>query len=429
MVAVADPHAVDVIDAVAVLLGEPVEPVVASATKIIDHINKIYSRLRGGAELEESDKKRTTTRRPSSAVRGARRHPRRQRRGADHPLGQLAACSRPSRSARPISTSSPARRTSSSATASTACCAKPSARRKKFHAVDHRAREDHGRPQHRREAAAAGRPHPPQDRRQGHRHARRDRADRRPASASRSVCSIAARCCSTSPTSASPTITSSRSATSSSARTASCWSPGPTGSGKTTTLYACLSEINAPDINILTVEDPVEYQLEGISQTAGQLEDRADVRVRAALVPAPRSRRHHGRRDPRPRDRRDRDHRVAHRPPGVLDRPHQRRRRRHHAPGRHGHRAVPRRVVAGRPARPAPGAPAVLRVRARRCGRREEILRRARPRSRDVLRRRLPVPGGQGHAPAAARHGVRAGRLPGVQRSSATTAGPASTSC
>ncbi|MBK7198496.1 MAG: type II secretion system ATPase GspE [Myxococcales bacterium] len=42
---------------------------------------------------------------------------------------------------------------------------------------------------------------------------------------------------------------------------------GPTGSGKTTTLYACLSEINAPDVNILTIEDPVEYQLEGISQT------------------------------------------------------------------------------------------------------------------------------------------------------------------
>jgi len=41
---------------------------------------------------------------------------------------------------------------------------------------------------------------------------------------------------------------------------------GPTGSGKTTTLYACLSKINTPDLNILTVEDPVEYQLEGISQ-------------------------------------------------------------------------------------------------------------------------------------------------------------------
>jgi len=41
---------------------------------------------------------------------------------------------------------------------------------------------------------------------------------------------------------------------------------GPTGSGKTTTLYACLSKINSPDLNILTVEDPVEYQLPGISQ-------------------------------------------------------------------------------------------------------------------------------------------------------------------
>ncbi len=43
---------------------------------------------------------------------------------------------------------------------------------------------------------------------------------------------------------------------------------GPTGSGKTTTLYACLSKINAPDLNILTIEDPVEYQLDGITQVA-----------------------------------------------------------------------------------------------------------------------------------------------------------------
>ncbi len=41
---------------------------------------------------------------------------------------------------------------------------------------------------------------------------------------------------------------------------------GPTGSGKTTTLYAALSRINTPDVNILTVEDPVEYQLKGINQ-------------------------------------------------------------------------------------------------------------------------------------------------------------------
>jgi len=41
---------------------------------------------------------------------------------------------------------------------------------------------------------------------------------------------------------------------------------GPTGSGKTTTLYAILSSINIPDINIITIEDPVEYQIQGISQ-------------------------------------------------------------------------------------------------------------------------------------------------------------------
>jgi len=41
---------------------------------------------------------------------------------------------------------------------------------------------------------------------------------------------------------------------------------GPTGSGKTTTLYAALATLNTPDKKILTVEDPVEYQLEGINQ-------------------------------------------------------------------------------------------------------------------------------------------------------------------
>jgi general secretion pathway protein E len=41
---------------------------------------------------------------------------------------------------------------------------------------------------------------------------------------------------------------------------------GPTGSGKSTTLYACLNRINAVEKNVMTVEDPIEYQLEGISQ-------------------------------------------------------------------------------------------------------------------------------------------------------------------
>ena len=43
---------------------------------------------------------------------------------------------------------------------------------------------------------------------------------------------------------------------------------GPTGSGKTTTLYSVLSELNNPEYNIVTVEDPVEYQLPGINQVA-----------------------------------------------------------------------------------------------------------------------------------------------------------------
>ena len=56
---------------------------------------------------------------------------------------------------------------------------------------------------------------------------------------------------------------------------------GPTGSGKTTTLYSALSEINDPDINILTAEDPVEYELQGIGQT--QMKDSIGLDFAAAL--------------------------------------------------------------------------------------------------------------------------------------------------
>jgi general secretion pathway protein E len=41
---------------------------------------------------------------------------------------------------------------------------------------------------------------------------------------------------------------------------------GPTGSGKTTTLYSCLTRINTPEKNIITIEDPIEYQLQGVGQ-------------------------------------------------------------------------------------------------------------------------------------------------------------------
>src|SRR5581483_2484602 len=42
---------------------------------------------------------------------------------------------------------------------------------------------------------------------------------------------------------------------------------GPTSSGKTTTLYAFLEKIQRPEIKIITIEDPIEYHLEGVSQT------------------------------------------------------------------------------------------------------------------------------------------------------------------
>ena len=49
---------------------------------------------------------------------------------------------------------------------------------------------------------------------------------------------------------------------------------GPTGSGKTTTLYASLGRVDTASTNVLTVEDPVEYELAGIGQTQVNAEDR-----------------------------------------------------------------------------------------------------------------------------------------------------------
>jgi len=56
---------------------------------------------------------------------------------------------------------------------------------------------------------------------------------------------------------------------------------GPTGSGKSTTLYACLAQINRPEINIITVEDPVEYRLVGVNQV--QINLRAGLTFASSL--------------------------------------------------------------------------------------------------------------------------------------------------
>jgi type IV pilus assembly protein PilB len=56
---------------------------------------------------------------------------------------------------------------------------------------------------------------------------------------------------------------------------------GPTGSGKSTSLYAALAEINRPEINIVTIEDPVEYRLDGVNQI--QINIKAGLTFAAAL--------------------------------------------------------------------------------------------------------------------------------------------------
>ena len=139
---------------------------------------------------------------------------------------------------------------------------------------------------------------------------------------------------------------------------------GPTGSGKSTTLYATLNILNEETKNVITVEDPVEYQLPGINQV--QVNPKAGLTFAAALRSILRS-------DPdivlvgEIRDRETADHRHRgrpHRPPRALDPAHQR--RRHHAQpaGRDGRRALPRRQLHRLRRRPAAGPPAVREMQA-----------------------------------------------------------------
>jgi general secretion pathway protein E len=177
MVAVADPTAVDVIDAVSVLLGEPVESYVASSARIVDHINKTYSRLRGGAELEESGKKEETEDDEYQSEELVDMLDANDEapiiRWVNSLMFQAAKEGASDIHIRPGEKEISVRYRIDGV------LRRSQARAEEVPRLDRRPREDHGRPQHRREAPAAGRPHPPQDGRQGRRHARRDRADRR----------------------------------------------------------------------------------------------------------------------------------------------------------------------------------------------------------------------------------------------------------
>ena len=111
---------------------------------------------------------------------------------------------------------------------------------------------------------------------------------------------------------------------------------GPTGSGKTTTLYSALSELNTIEDKLITTEDPVEYDIDGIIQIPID----ADIGVtfaaclRSILRQDPGQ--DPGRRDPRPGDGRDRRAGFADRPHRVQHAAHERRAEHDHATEGHG---------------------------------------------------------------------------------------------
>ena len=69
---------------------------------------------------------------------------------------------------------------------------------------------------------------------------------------------------------------------------------GPTGSGKTTSLYAAMNLINTPEKNIITIEDPVEYQITGLTQIPDQPEGGPHLRCGPSLDRPRGPRRDHG---------------------------------------------------------------------------------------------------------------------------------------
>ena len=132
-------------------------------------------------------------------------------------------------------------------------------------------------------------------------------------------------------------------------------STGPTGSGKSTSLYSILNELNRPDTNIITLEDPVEYRIANIRQV--QLNRKAGMTFaeRPPVDPPTGPGHHHGGGDPGFGNGGDRH-------PGRPDRasasehpPYERRRRGDHPLHRHGNRTFPRLLGAAGLFRPASG--------------------------------------------------------------------------
>ena len=188
---------------------------------------------------------------------------------------------------------------------------------------------------------------------------------------------------------------------------------GPTGSGKSTTLYSALLEIKSDETKIITTEDPVEYQLEGINQIQVHPKIGLTFGTHAAEHPPARPGHHPGGRNPRPGNGGERHPGVADRAPGLQHAAHQRRGRGLYAAGRHGRRAVPGLQHGRGGDGPAAGARVV-----------------------SALQRALPPEGATSCRPifpwdalAAGRAPVSRGRLPRVPASGIPRPGRACSSC
>ena len=144
---------------------------------------------------------------------------------------------------------------------------------------------------------------------------------------------------------------------------------GPTGSGKSTTLYSALKRINLPDKKIITIEDPVEYQMDGINQIHVNPQIGLTFAAGIAAYRAAGSGRDHGRRNPRSRDGGYRDPLGAHGPLRFLHAAYQRRAQRGYAADGYGRGELSGHFVGGRDSGAAPGASDLRRTAGRSAGR------------------------------------------------------------
>jgi general secretion pathway protein E len=141
---------------------------------------------------------------------------------------------------------------------------------------------------------------------------------------------------------------------------------GPTGSGKTVTLYSTLKNLATPEVNVCTLEDPIEMVEPCLQPGTDPGRHRRRFCRGHPRPDAPGPGHHHGRRDPRPGNRRHGDPGGADRPPRGVHPAHQRRALCHHPPDRPRRAALPALGDGARRHGPAPGAHAVPALQAAR---------------------------------------------------------------